>query len=835
MSLVEVASPIVEGKRPVKPERLEQATDITSAVTEAAVSRSRQVLSAVAIFLLLQALYGYVVFGAVPGGAVLISWSLVAGLAVCVGIYATNEGVPPASMSEVGVAGIAIALATEVGHAAWLADTAYTLPLLVLQMAAGIFVLQMDRLKALAVATTLGWAAVTAYRFPIEVWIPLTAIAAFAGYWSIHVANFSIRAIEDRYRERQDLDEAEEHKWREIEVERKNMARSQQAIDGAGDGYWYWDLTTDECEFSTGWAGMLGFDAKEIGNSPEHWLNRIHAHYLPQVKEDLSAHLFGQTPRFESQFRLQKRDGSYIWAFAKGVAERDAEENPLAISGTLIDTTHLVTAEKSMINESFEDRLTGLANRKALDIRLERAFDRMQHERHLFAVIFMDLDRFKIINDCHGHMVGDQLLAAVASRLRNCLRERRGDLLVRFGGDEFVALVEDLREPEEALAVARRFQEALRAPFTIGVHEIASGCSIGVAFSNTNVESTSDLLRNADTAMYRGKEDGKAEIQVFTAAMYAETVRMYSMESDLGRALERDQFVMMYQPVVSFETGKVVGAEGLLRWYRSDGDLVGPGEFIPLAEESGSIEAIGEWALEQAIRQNANWQRDGLPPIKVSVNLSAKQLRSGTLADRVRLLLLSCGLEPRWLDLELTETALMENLQAASEMIARLKETGVSLSIDDFGTGYSSLGYLRRFPFDTLKMDRSFVADMTGDPKSLAVAKGLIRLAHNLKLRVTAEGVESEEQLSLLGRFGCDQFQGFLVSRPVSAQDLGVLLEADRPLVEPYSEALRAKATPQKLEIEATNDFAVTSAVGENVAPPPLPTEFVGSRVGELQ
>ena len=806
----------------------EGVSDLSAMIFDASASRSRLALPGIAIFLLLQSLYDFAVYGAEPGGAFLVFCSLVASLVVCVGIYAMNESVLPDSVMSVGVAGTAIALASQIGHAAWLVDAVYCLPLLGLQMVAGTYLLRLDRLKILMGATTLAWAGVAGSRFGLETWVSLAMASAVAGYWTMHVASAGIEALEERLEETRASEAAEEQRVREVELEKETLARSQRAIDGAGDGYWHWDLTTDDCVFSTGWARMLGFEPREVGNRPEEWLNRIHAHYLPQVKEDLSAHLFGQTPRLESQFRLQKRDGSYIWAFAKGATERDEEGNPLAVSGTLIDITHLVTAEKSMINETYEDRLTGLANRKALTIRLDRALERMKQERYLFGVIFMDLDRFKVINDCHGHLVGDQLLAAVASRLRNCLREHRGDLLARFGGDEFVAVVEDLREPEEAMVVARRFQEALRVPFRIGDLEIVSGGSVGVAFNTTNVESASDLLRNADTAMYRAKEEGKGEIQVFNAAMHAETVRMYAMESDLGRALDRNQFVMVYQPIVSLQTGKIVAAEGLLRWRRSENELVGPAEFIPLAEENGSIEAIGEWALEHAIRQNARWQREGLQPIKVSVNLSAKQFRSGELATKVRRLLIAAMLEPRWLDLELTETALMENLKAASEMIARLKELGVSLSIDDFGTGYSSLGYLRRFPFNSLKMDRSFVADMTSDPKSLAVAKGLIRLAHNLKLRVTAEGVESEEQLTMLGRFGCDQAQGYLASRPIGADEFRKLLQQGRPLVS-LTAGPGAPATPAAAKSAGTSDdlTALGAAVGDSTRParrthPPL-------------
>ena len=782
----------LEAESPGAAEPKSRASAVTSfevALDETIAKRCSRIFPGVSAFLAFEALYYGLAHGLHSMGAELLFLSILASASTFVGVCEARYKTLPVSSRTLAVAVIGLALVVQIMHAWLLRDLAFFLPLAAVLFGAGFF-----GLPPIALSVTLGgalsiWAAIAVGQFEPVIWIPLTIAGGLLSYWSVRNATSTLDELRTGFEENLARERAASEAQQEIASLKKSLVREKRAIDAAGDGHWHWDLANDRCYYSQHWATMLGLDPGEIGAKPEEWLNRIHAFYLAQVKEDLSSHLYGRTPRFQSQFRMQVRDGSYIWALAKGVAERDKEGNPLGISGVLIDITHLVKTEKSMINEVFEDRLTGLANRKALTVRLERAVERMRQEHYLFAVIFMDLDRFKVVNDTHGHVVGDQLLASVASRLRNCLRERRGDILARFGGDEFVALLEDLREPEEAMAVARRFREVLRSPFKIGDHEIASGGSVGIAFSNTKIDCAADVLRNADTAMYRAKEERKGEIRVFNAEMYEEAVRLYTMETDLGKALERNEFLLEYQPVISMKTGDIVGAEALIRWRRSEHEIVGPGEFIPMAEESGKIEAIGQWTMEEAVRQNAHWQRAGLPPVKIAVNLSAKQLRQIGLDEAVHRILQSHGLDPRWLELELTETALMENLDAAAAMIARLQRIGLRISIDDFGTGYSSLGYLRRFPFDSLKMDRTFVADMTSDPKSLAVAKGLIRLAHNLKLGVTAEGVESAEQLRHLARFGCDQFQGYFASRPVGAQRFEEMLTNRERLVGPIGPA----------------------------------------------
>ena len=560
-------------------------------------------------------------------------------------------------------------------------------------------------------------------------------------------------------------------------------ARLTQALAGGQVGYWHWDLKTDKLFVSEYWASMLGFTAADIKDDPDDWFTRVHPYYLGDLRQALAAHLYGNTPQFECDYRIQHRDGTYRWALVRGAAERDERGQPIAIAGVQSDVSELVNTEARIINEALNDKLTGLPNRRAFMVRLERAVEKLRsNPGTLFAVVFLDLDRFKIINDSMGHMVGDQLLASVAKRLSNC--QRQGDLVARFGGDEFVALLDNLRDKEDAINVAKRIRDALQQPFQIGPHEVVSGGSIGIAFSHSRIEKADDMLRNADTAMYHVKTSNKGSLAIFNSEMYTRAMHLCQLQTDLSGALDRDELLVDYQPVFSLRDGRIIGAEALLRWRRSDVEIVAPGDFIAIAEEMGLIENIGEWALRKGCAQSAAWLEAGLRPIKMAVNLSAKQLQGGHFNQIVERALRDFHLKPDMLELELTETALMAGLDEAQKTLAHLRKSGVHVSIDDFGTGYSSLSYLSQFDFESLKIDRSFVTGLTVSDKSDAVLRGLISLAHNLDLSVTAEGVESHEQLQFLKDEGCDSIQGFVASKPLDPKSFSQLLRADITLAE---------------------------------------------------
>jgi len=573
----------------------------------------------------------------------------------------------------------------------------------------------------------------------------------------------------------------EEQAQSEENHEARVESAARRTLRTENDTFWYWDIDANKLHLSDAWAEMLGCEVSDEGIDPEEWFSRIHPYYLAGFKEELSAHLYGETEQFESEYRIKHQGGTYLWALVRARAYRNAAGRATILSGSHTDITCVVDVEKRLLEDAFLDRLTGLPNRQAFFVRLNRAFEQLRNgEARLFAVVFLDLDRFKVINDSLGHLAGDQLLAAAAARLKNARRRLSADIVARFGGDEFVALLEDLSSPEEALRVAETFRAELSRSFRVGEHDVLSGTSIGVAFSDHRIEHSEDLLRNADTAMYRAKSERKGGVCVFNSEMHAEAAKVMTLQNELGKAVQNGELIVHYQPLVRLSSATIVGAEALVRWRRSNGEIVSPAEFIPLAEETGLINDIGDWVLQEACRQNASWQSRGLHPIRIAVNISACQMQQPGFPESVELALEVTGLNARWLELELTETALMKDLDGASRTMEKLKRVGVEFSIDDFGTGYSSLGYLHRFAFDCLKMDKSFVAGLTVDEKSASVAKGLISLAHNLNLRVTAEGVESRDQLEFLRTLGCDQIQGYLISRPIAANELAEQLKHQR-------------------------------------------------------
>jgi diguanylate cyclase (GGDEF)-like protein/PAS domain S-box-containing protein len=420
------------------------------------------------------------------------------------------------------------------------------------------------------------------------------------------------------------------------------------------------------------------------------------------------------------------------------------------------------------------DALTHLPNRVLLHDRLLQSISAAPRRNRKVAILFLDLDRFKTINDTLGHSIGDLLLQSVAERLRECIRI--SDTIARLGGDEFIVILPDLQESAYAATVAQKILDKISNPFVIRDVELNTTASIGISLFPDDGTANEDLIANADVAMYRSKENGRNTYQFFTPEMNDSAYDRLTMENNLRRALERQEFVLYYQPQVNSETGQIIGAEALVRWRHPETGLVPPGMFIPIAEENGLIVTIGEWVLREACRQNKAWQQLGLSPIPVAVNLSAVQLRQKDLTEMVADALQETGLEPAWLELEITESGIMQNSEAAVKTLHTLKQMGLKLSIDDFGTGYSSLSHLKRFPLDKLKIDQSFVRDITTDEDDAAIVVAIIGMARSLKLRVIAEGVETRGHLDFLNANGCVEIQGYYFSKPVPADEFGRLL-----------------------------------------------------------
>ncbi|HVE56091.1 MAG TPA: EAL domain-containing protein [Pyrinomonadaceae bacterium] len=467
---------------------------------------------------------------------------------------------------------------------------------------------------------------------------------------------------------------------------------------------------------------------------------------------------------------------------------KDGSEFPLEMSGSvwktsdgvyytaiLRDITERRAVENKLVHEATHDSLTGLPNRAHFTTILENAIANIENnENDKFAVLFLDLDRFKVINDGLGHVIGDKLLIAIAERLQLCVRP--GDVVSRFGGDEFTILLNKINGSEIVKEVAERLQQKLSEPFWVDNFEVFTSASIGIILSDASHDNPESFLRDADTAMYRAKETGKAHYEIFNKAMHVRNMNLLQMENDLRKAVERREFRVFYQPIVNLETAETDEFEALIRWERPEG-FISPNDFIPVAEETGLIVPIGEWVLEESCRQISDW-RQIFPnkQLSVSVNLSAKQLMHPNLIKQVKEIMRRGSLPPECLKLEVTESMVMDNAEMALEVLSELCALGVRLSTDDFGTGYSSLSYLHRFPFERLKIDRSFIGKMDSDTKSEEIVRTILTLAENLRLEVVAEGIETESQFLRLRELGCRLAQGFLFSKPVAALEAEQIL-----------------------------------------------------------
>ena len=435
-------------------------------------------------------------------------------------------------------------------------------------------------------------------------------------------------------------------------------------------------------------------------------------------------------------------------------------------------------AELRLMHVTHYDSLTGLANRALFQSRLDHALAVAKRRKLLAALLVLDLDRFKGVNDTLGHHAGDQLLVLVAERLRACVRE--SDTVARLGGDEFTVILNDVTSAEEVSVVARKILAALSGPFHLEDHEIYVTPSIGITLYPHDGVTPTGLLKNADAAMYQAKNLGRNNFQFYTADMNRRSVARLKMESGLRQAIDRSELVLYYQPKIDITTGIITGMEALVRWNKPDTGLVPPVEFIPIAEETGLIIPVGEWVLREALMQIRRWHDEGAPTMRVAVNLSARQFRQNDLVKTITENLDELGVGGEFLEVEITESLLMDDTALSTMALYKLKDRGVRVSVDDFGTGYSSLSYLKRFPIDALKIDRSFVRDITTDPDDATITNAIIGLAHNLRRRVIAEGVETPAQLAFLQKHGCDEAQGFLFSPPVAAAELARLIKTPK-------------------------------------------------------
>ena len=569
---------------------------------------------------------------------------------------------------------------------------------------------------------------------------------------------------------------------RALHALKRSEERLALAAEGANDGLWELDLRSQEFYGSSRWHAMLGLPASAgIGPIAE-WMDRVHDDDRVELRAALDAYLAGKADYFQHAHRIRHEDGTYRRFLCRGVAMQGAGNRAIRIAGSMTDTTERAAALQRPHGAGFLDPLTGLGNRAVFVEGLGRRLDDFKHRRSTspFAALYLDLDRFKVVNDNLGHLVGDELLTAVSRRLESCLRQ--GDALARLGGDEFAILLNELGDANQANAIAFRIQEALSAPFSIGGREVFTSASIGIAFGHPKYKNPDEIMRDADTAMYHAKSRGKARHELFDADMHARELDRLGLENDLRHAVQTNDFEVHYQPIVLLGSGMCVGFESLARWTRN-GKPVPPVTFIPLAEELGIIEPLGTWALQQACSTFADWKRRypdaGLDYI--TVNVSSRQLMQHNFLWIVEQAVDRAGLKPCDLRLEITETALMDSPKEAGKLLNELREFGVKIYLDDFGCGYSSLSHLAKLPVDALKIDRSFVKNLLL-PDRPAIVESILALARTLNTGVVAEGIEQEAQGRELQRLGCTHAQGYFFSRPVSAACAEEIIIANRPL-----------------------------------------------------
>jgi len=540
-------------------------------------------------------------------------------------------------------------------------------------------------------------------------------------------------------------------------------------------GSWEWDLATDEIRWSDETYRIFGFSPRQFVPNYQRFLNFVHPEDRGRVVASSDESRLS-SKGFDVEFRVVRPDGQVRVVHEMGELSYDDKGRPVSLVGTTLEITERKAHEEQLRHQAFHDPLTGLPNRALFADRLEHALLRKTRRQGSVAVLYIDTDRFKFVNDSLGHEAGDELLVAIAQRLRSCLRPE--DTAARPGGDEFTVLLEDVEGVRETEQMAERITDALRDSFDVAGHEVVVSFSIGIALSHDGQRDPAELLRAADTAMFRAKQTGKARYEVYDAEMGSRALELLEMESDLRRAVERDELVLHYQPKVEIGAGALSGVEALVRWEHPSRGMVSPLDFIGLAEETGLILPIGRWVMREACRQARVWQgrHPSDPLLEMCVNVSARQFAHPGLVSEVADVLQDTGLDPRSLVLEITESAVMEDAERNVATFLELKSLGVRLAIDDFGTGYSSLAYLHRFPVDMLKIDRSFVDGLGRESEDTAIVRTVIGLANALHLQVVAEGVETQDQAARLSALGCKLAQGFLFSKPLPSEGVDALL-----------------------------------------------------------
>ena len=558
----------------------------------------------------------------------------------------------------------------------------------------------------------------------------------------------------------------------------QNQERYSLAMQASNDGLWDWDLKTNKILYSYRWKEMLGFNDDEISDTADEWLSRVHPEDHDRVRASIDAYLEGTTSNFEIEYRIRHFSDNYLWMMAKGLAIRTSDGRATRFAGSQTDVSERKSNEEQMIHDALHDTLTSIPNRTLLLDRIRQSLvRRKRYPKTSFAIIFIDLDRFRLVNESLGHIHGDELLQLISARLKETIPI--GDTVARLGGDEFSILLQDINSVRDVEVIAKDIQNLFSKPFFLGDREVFASASMGIAHSDNDYKTPEEILRDAELAMYRAKREGKSQSIVFQPQFRQSSLSPIDLDTDLRRALDRDEMELHYQPIISMRDRTISGFEALLRWSHRSRGVISPNEFIPLAEETGLIYDLGQWVLGKACKQIAAWNKSKKKEdqLEISINLSSRQFSDPNLVEGIVENIEKSGFDAEFLKIEITESALMQNAQRSVSMLNQLKDLNIKVCVDDFGTGYSSLSYLHTFPIDTLKIDRSFVHDMSRNFRNMEIIRTIIMLAHNLKLDVIAEGVETGEQDAQLSALGCQFAQGFYFSRPINSSDAALLIQ----------------------------------------------------------
>jgi diguanylate cyclase (GGDEF)-like protein/PAS domain S-box-containing protein len=553
-------------------------------------------------------------------------------------------------------------------------------------------------------------------------------------------------------------------------------AKFGQVLESSLDGFWDWDLNSGQLYLSPRWKEQIGYTEDELPNTYQTWESQLHPDERDEVVRKLQAYLNNPWGSWEEEYRLRHKNGDYRWIQVRAKPTLDDKSKVVRLTGVHIDVTERVMAEGEANYLAYHDSLTALPNRLLFNDRIEHAIAHATRTGRRLSILFIDLDRFKHINDSLGHPAGDRVLTQVAGRLQQAVRQE--DTLARLGGDEFAVLIENVERTQGLAVVAEKLLACFKAPFKVEEHEFYLNASIGISVYPRDAETPATLLKNADAAMYKAKNSGRGSFQFYTEELTNNAYHHFTLESGLRQALSNDQFVIHYQAKVGLQNGRLIGTEALIRWHHPEMGFIQPDEFIPVAEESGLIREIGEWVLVNTCRDAREWCSREIDFGHVAVNLSGVQLQHDAFVALVRQVLEETGLDPRYLELEVTENFLMRDPEASASYLQDLRQLGLSIAIDDFGTGYSSLAYLTRFPINKLKIDRSFVNNVCQDAQNREISRTIISLGHTLGMQVVAEGIEEAGQLEFLRREGCDEGQGFYISKPLPKAEYLTFVEA---------------------------------------------------------